>query len=246
MLCRANHVVATLVVAGALVLGEASPARAGQQHARSEVLWNVCTSYGAENGAAECYASVRNKWNKSHEQNGYNYIAGNAGNGHAHHHGSHSMMRPASPVSENATNHPLPVLGSAGTSEYVLQTWVPDAAGTSMTVTWSPKSFLQVDLSELSSAQRTVASRASLTANTGLSGSVELSATLDAQRKPQTSTRLTGVFKDVPFDLVKHPGGVVSLQFRAPLTWTVRAVPAAFDIALDGSIDSPTTGREVR
>jgi hypothetical protein len=236
---HAHRIVTAVVLGGALVLGSAVLALAGQQHARSTVFGGLCESYGAENGVAECTASLGRRWNQSHEQNGLNWIHGNSGSGHAHHHGSHTPIMQRTPNPEGGAGHPLPVLGSAGSSEYVLQTWAADATGTNMIVTWSPKSFLQVDLSELSGTQRSVASRASLTANTGLSGSVELSATLGARKTAQTSTRLTGAFKGVPFDLVKHPGGVVSLQFRGPVSWTVRATPAAFDIALDGSVDSP-------
>jgi len=71
----------------------------------------------------------------------------------------------------------------------------------------------------------------------GLAGTVELSAWLDRKGVPQTRTRLTGIFKDVKFELVSHPGKIVSLQFRQPLVWTVAGKVDTFDTALDGWID---------
>jgi hypothetical protein len=235
-----------VALGGALMLGNSAPAPAGQQHAESFIYGNLfCSNYAPENGVAECTASGGPLWNKSHEQYGNNYIYGNAGTGHAHHHGSWSPGRKREPIGTQVARL-APILGSPGTSEYLFQTWVPNANRTKMIVTWSPKSFLQVDPSQLSAAQRSVSSRASIAANGGLRGSVELSAALDARKQPQTRTRLTGAFKGLPFDLVKHPGGVVSLQFRGPVRWTVRAVPASFDIALDGAVDSTPLKRKAK
>ena len=65
---------------------------------------------------------------------------------------------------------------------------------------------------------------------------VEISARFDKKRKPHIETQLTGIFKGLKFELVSR-GGIVTLQFRKPPTWTVAGKVETFDIALDASVD---------
>lgn len=218
---------------------------ADTMHARSLVFpkdKSVCAG-GA--GVAHSAVTVGNRYRVSHEELYSNYTYGNAGSGHAHHHSGTclSFGRVAGEDKLDAKDErpedetpPPPILGSKGTSQYIKQTWRPNAAGKKMEVAWTPDSFLQVDPSELTPGSRLV-SRASLTTDGGLAGTVELSARLNKKGRPQIDTHLTGIFKRVKFELVSHTGGVVSLQFRQPLTWTVRGRAETFDIALEASID---------
>ena len=230
---------ALLVLVGALVLGNAPSVNAGKMHARSVIGAGIANSIAPHGGVAHAVRSQGTKWRTSHEEFGNNYTHGNAGIGHAHHHG-HSPEATSGGEQENSNakgREPAPpVLGSKGTSQYVRQTWLPNATGDKIDVAWSPESFLQVDPSELTPGSRLV-SRASLAILGGLSGTVELSAQLDEKRKAKIETKLTGIFKGLKFELVTHPGGVVSLQFQQPLKWTVTGKAETFDIALDASID---------
>lgn len=232
-----------LALCAVVVLGSTTSAVAGIMHATAKLGSNVQRSIAGHNGAA--HADVGDIFTvcRAHEELGYNYIDCADGRGHAHHHkGLFNRYLPADNQDDNSENLlpnaalPTPMPGSPGTSLYVLQTWLPNASGNEITVTWSPDSFLQVDLSELTPGN-SLASLAILTADGGLVGSVELSAWLDDRLGPQIATRLTGIFGGLAFELGQLSPGIVSLQFRQPLTWTVPGEAETFDIALDGSIN---------
>jgi len=247
------------ILVTAITFGNVPSAVAGKMHAQSMIPGKLQSRCAGESGVAEAYVeSGRNgltfRWRKSHEELYSNYTYGNAGTGHAHHHSGicveaglaagddRSASKDVRPIDETP---PPPIVGSKGTSQYIKQTWLPNAAGEKIVVAWTPDSFLQIDPSDLTPGGRLV-SRASLTADGGLAGTVELSARLNKKGKPRIDTHLTGIFKRVKFELVSHEGGIVSLQFRQPLTWTVRGTAETFDIALEASIDvggEPTSTR---
>jgi hypothetical protein len=235
-----------LVLVGTLMLGNAASAIAGTNHARSVIGLGVSEQRGFNNAPAHAERRQGSKYRVTHEAIGNNYTYGNAGSGHAHHHSgsfNHSgglLLRWDLGEQENSerqrTEIAPPVPGSRGTSQYIRQTWLPNTAGDKIVVALSEDSFLQVDTSELTPGSRLV-SRARLTAEGGLAGTVEISAWLDKKRKPQIDTQFTGIFRGLKFELVSHPGGVVTLQFRQPATWTVPGKAETFDIALDASVD---------
>jgi hypothetical protein len=237
------------ILAAAITFGNVSSAVADTNHAKSTIFVKSQSRCAPPYAPADATVNAAfGRYRVSHEEMYSNYTYGNAGSGHAHHHGSSEACvnygrmardngansREAGPGSE--TPPPPPRLGSKGTSQYIKQTWRPNAAGDKIDVAWTPDSFLQVDSSELTRGGRIV-SRASLTAPS-LKGTIELSVRLDQKRKPKVDTQLTGIFKGLRFELVSHSAGVVSLQFRQPLTWTVPGKAETFDIALDASIDA--------
>lgn len=226
-------------LAVALLLGSASSADAGAMHARSVIGLGVHSQTASHNGVAHAERHQGSKYRISHEELGNNYTYGNAGNGHAHHHSTPFMAPPNQGSSEGQILQEPPVLGSRGTSQYLRQTWRPNAAGNGFDVTWDPKNFLQVDPAELTLGGRLVSS-GSLTAP-GLTATVELSAQLDEKGNPKIETKLTGAFQGMRFALVTHPNGVVSLQFQQPLAWTFPGTDDTFDLAIEGTID---TGEE--
>jgi hypothetical protein len=235
------------ILAAAIPFANVAPALAGTNHAQSTIFLPPATRSvcARDSEVAEAVLTFGNRNRVSHEERFLNYTYGKVGFGHAHHH-SGICVGAGLAAGDDKTDSkdaghadetpPPPILGSKGTSQYIKQTWVPNAAGKKIQVTWTPDSFLQVDPSELTPGSRLV-SRASLAADGGLAGTVELSARLNKKGKPQIDTQLTGIFKRAKFELVSHPGGIVSLQFRQPLTWTVRGTAETFDIALEGSID---------
>jgi hypothetical protein len=235
-----------LMLVGTLMLGNAAFAVAGTNHAKAVIGLGIQERRGFHDAPAHAERHQGSKYRVVHEEIGYNYNYGNAGSGHAHHHSgsfNHSgglLMNWNLGEQENSerqrTETPPPVPGLQGTSQYIKQTWLPNSTGDKIVVVWTEGSFLQVDTSELSPGTRLV-SRASLTAEGSLAGTVEISARLDNERKPQIDTQLTGIFKGLKFDLVSHPGGVVTLQFRQPPTWTVPGKVETFDISLDASVD---------
>jgi hypothetical protein len=217
-------------------------------HAQSTIVPKSQSRCAGEAGAADASVTLKifgnTKYRVSHEELYSNYTYGNAGSGHAHHH-SGTCLSFGLAANDNQSDSkdarlgtetpPPPKLGSNGTSQYIKQTWLRNAAAGKIDVAWSPDSFLQVDPSELTPGSRLV-SRASLAAH-GLAGTIELSAQMDNHRKPKIETHFSGIFKGMKFQLVPHPNGVVSLEFRQPLTWTVPGNAETFDIALDASID---------
>lgn len=248
---RVNTIAAVSILAATIALGNVPFAVAGAMHARSTIFPQDKSRCAGEAQAAEANITRKNKYRVSHEELYSNYTYGNAGSGHAHHHSgtcvSFGRQAGDNSVDSNGARPepqapPPPILGSKGTSQYIKQTWLPNATGDKIVVAWTPDSFLQVDPSDFAPGRRLV-SRASLTAGRGLTGTIELSARLDQKRQRKIDTRLTGIFKGVRFELVSHPGGVVSLQFRQPLTWTASGNVKTFDIALDASIDVGNEGR---
>ena len=211
-------------------------------HARSTLGLDIKSRCAGESGVAEAILKGRLRkslYSVSHEERSVNYNYGNAGSGHAHHHdGTFCVTSGFLPFSDvvDETPPPPPEIGSPGTSQYIFQSWLPNAADTEITVAWSPRNFLQVDLSQLIPGVP-LASRASLAADGGLFGSVELLALLDEHLITHIDTRLTGIFDGLSYELASHPSGVVSLQFRQPLIWIVPGDAETFDISLDGSID---------
>lgn len=234
------------ILAAAIIFGNVPSAVADKNHAQSTIFPLTVSTCVPNCQVAHAVLVAGNKYRVSHEECGNNYTYGNAGIGHGHHHKNNICIstarvpgddRPDSKDVHRVTETPPPpIVGSKGTSQYIKQTWLPNAAGKKIEVAWTPDSFLQVDPSELTPGSRLV-SRASLTADGGLAGTVELSARLNKKGRPQIDTHLTGIFKRVKFEFVSHPGGIVSLQFRQPLTWTVRDKAETFDIALEASID---------
>ena len=227
------------LLAGALLVGNASPADAGAMHARSIIGLGVTGQTASHNGVAHAERHQGSKYRISHEELGNNYTYGNAGNGHAHHHSTPFFAPPNQGSSESQASQEPPVLGSRGTSQYLRQTWRANARGDGFDVAWDPKNFLQVDPAELIPGGRLVSS-ASLTAP-GLTGTVELSAQLDEKGNPKIETKLAGDFQGLRAEVVTHPNGVVSLQFRQPLAWTFPGTDDTFDLAIEGTID---TGEE--
>ncbi|MEN3334142.1 MAG: hypothetical protein V7641_3507 [Blastocatellia bacterium] len=229
----------SLVLLGVVVLCVSAPATAGVMHARAVIGLGVSAQFAPHGGVAHAERHQGSKYRIAHEEFGNNYTYGNAGSGHAHHHSG--LARSSDGGSQESDNREAPatkppVPGSRGTSQYVKQTWLPNASGDKIEITWTSDSFLQIDPSEITPGGQVV-SRASITASGGLNGTVEISARLKRGQKPQIVTQLTGIFRGVKFELVSHPGGVVSLQFRQPLKWAVRGNAETFDIALDASID---------
>lgn len=231
----------------AITFGNVTSAVAGTMHAQSTILPKSQSRCAGESGAADASVTLKilrkTYYRVSHEELYSNYTYGNAGNGHAHHHSGTclSFGRPAGDdgVDSNDVNPaetpPPPILGSQGTSQFIKQTWLPNALPNLIDVAWTPDSFLQVDPSELTFGSRIV-SRASLSAPFGLAGTVELSAVLDKSLAPRIDTKLTGIFTGLNFELVSHLSGVISLQFQQPLRWTVPGTAETFDIALEASI----------
>lgn len=224
-----------LLAAALIAAGSAPRAAAGLQHARSIVQIKNVTSYALENGIAEATAQVASAKRVSHEETGLNYTYGNAGVGHAHHHALFNARAAATATGPVGRKVRPPRLGAPGTSQHVVQTWRPDAARRKITVAWEPMSFLQVDPAEVKPGH-SITSSASLAADGGLSGSVALTASVDAKGAPHFSTRLAGAFRGSKVSLVRHANGVVSLQLRRAPSWTVPGVPASFDVELEGSI----------
>lgn len=230
-----------LLFAGAFALGSAT-ADAGYNHARAVIGLGVSSQLTSDNTAAHAERHQGSKYCIAHEQIGYNYIHCNAGSGHAHHHSTiFGLVTTGNQNNTKAAEAP-PRAGSRGSVQYVKQTWLPNSAADKIDVAWSPESFLQIDLTELT-RNSIITSRATLATDGGLSGAVELSAWLDEKGKPQTDTRLSGIFKDAKFELVNHPGKAVSLHFRQPLSWTVPGKSDTFDSALEGSVQVETRGR---
>lgn len=233
----------SLALTVASALWGAAPAVAGVMHARSQVGLCVRSQITAHGGVAHAECKVGSKYRVSHEEFGNNYTYGNAGSGHAHHHSGLSFVPAGGAQDDAARPRPEfkpPVPGSRGSSQYIKQTWLPNSSRDKIVVAWDPNSFLQVDPAEVK-PHRPFVVRASLVAEGGLEGAVELVARRDAARSPRFETNLTGVFKGAKFELVKHPGGIVSLQFRQPLTWTVAGDPETFDVSLEASVgDDPT------
>lgn len=251
------------ILVAAVTFGGVPSAVADTMHARSLILPKDQSRCAGPSDKADASVTVKifgkTKYRVSHEELYSNYTYGNAGSGHAHHHSGTCLSFGRAAGDDGADSKdvnpgetpPPPILGSKGTSQYIKQTWLPNAAGTNaartnaapkqIDVTWTPDSFLQVDTSELTPNSRLV-SRASLAAP-GLVGTVELSAMLDKSRKPKIDTQLTGIFRGLKFKLASHPGGVVSLQFQQPLKWTVPGSAETFDIALEASIDEGTPAK---
>lgn len=229
-----------LALVGALVIGNVTSAKAGLLHARSIIGAGVKASFATHNGAAHAERHQGTKYRVSHEELGNNYTYGNAGSGHADHHGNSARLsgdgQPNSSLQIQGRETPIPVPGSRGSSQYVKQTWLPNATPGKMDVAWTRDSFLQVDPSEVTPGSRIV-SRASLTVPGILVGTVELSVRLDEKRKPKIETNLTGIFKGLKFELVSHQGGAVSLHFKQPLIWIVPGTTETLEISLDASID---------
>jgi len=240
--------VAGLVIA--LLLGNLA-VLAGTMHAKSVIGLGVNNNRGFNDAPAHAERHQGSKYRITHEEWGSNYTYGNAGSGHAHHHSgpfhhSSRFSSPSGPSEQDRANSPkpetpIPVVGSRGSSQYIKQTWLQNAAGDKMDVTWVPETFLQIDPTELRPGEQLV-SRASLTAP-GLVGALELTAKLDRNRKPVVDTRLTGVFKGLKFEVITHPNGVISLQFTQPLAWSVPGKAQTFDVALDASIETKRIAR---
>lgn len=229
----------SLVLLGAVMLGVSAPATAGPMHARAVIGLGVSEQFAPHGGVAHAERHQGSKYRVAHEEFGNNYTYGNAGSGHAHHHSG--LNRSSEGESQESDNREAratkpPVLGSRGTSQYVKQTWIPNAYSDQIEITWTPDSFLQIDPSEIRPGGQVIC-RASITASGDLNGTVEISARRNRGQKPKIDTQLTGVFRGVKFELVSHPNGVVSLQFRQPLKWAVKGNGETFDIALEASID---------
>lgn len=237
-----------LVLIVVMLLANTIAVFAGPQHARAVIGLGIQDRLAGHNGVAHAERHQGSKYRIAHEELGNNYTYGNAGSGHAHHHGPNHHASGGSVISDvdqdvsirPREEMPQPVLGSQGTSQFVKQTWLAGAAG-KIIVAWSKDSFLQIDPAELKPGSLIVA-RASLKTQ-DLAGTVELSARLDRNRKPQIASQLTGIFKGMKIDLVTHANGVVSLQFRDPLSWAVPGKMQTFDIALDASIGDTNIGR---
>ena len=247
---------ALATLGGVLFLGIGTPAFANTDslHAQSQILKliKLKSRCAPITGVAEADVSGRLfglgklRYRNSHEELYYNYTYGNDGSGVAEHLKPPaycvSTGSPQLPDDDPGSNPPLPPkLGSAGTSQYVAQTWLPNDAGDKITVTWSADNFLQVDMTELTPGNPLSVS-ASIHADGGLFGSVELTAWMDDQSQPHIGTILRGVFEGMPFDLVNHPNGVVSLQFKQPLAWTVPGQVDTFFVSLQGSVNPDFPG----
>jgi hypothetical protein len=256
---RMKRYVTALAVLGAFVLlGSCLPAFAGNDtlHAQSQIIKllkirSACSPiYGAAdaNVSGKLFGLGKLRYRYSHEQLYYNYTYGNDGSGIAEHLKYPAICVVINSLQDSAddagTNPPIPKLGSAGTSQYLAQTWLPNDAGDQITVTWNPDNFLQVDMTELTAANP-LSSRASLTADGGLFGSVELMAWIDDESKPHVGANLTGVFEGMEYDLVPHSNGVVSLHFKQPLSWTVPGRTDTFYVSLQGSINHDFPGPNV-
>lgn len=230
----------SLILLVAVVFGVATPATAGEMHARSSIGLFSREQFAPHNGVA--HSDLRrpnNRYRIAHEQLGYNYTTGNAGSGHCHHHSG--SPRPSGDKSQESDGrlipprHP-PVPGSRGTLQHIRQYWLPN--GENIEISWTRDSFLQIDPSEIPLLLGgRIVSRASLTTASDVNGTVELSVRINRFRQPQVETRLTGVFRTARFELITHPNGVISLQFRQPLEWVVRGNAENFDISLDASIE---------
>lgn len=233
--------IATLALAIAVAFTYVPSAFAGLMHARAIIGLGIHTQYAGHYGVAHAERHQGSKYRVAHEQLGYNYTYGNAGSGHADHHGGSPFAPEDDHADEPDVNRsrrpfpPPPVPGSDGTSQLVQQTWVPDREGETVHVAWLKDSFLQVDPSDVTPSHPAICS-ASLTAQGGLNGTVELSATLGSDRKPVIAVRVSGVFEGVKYELVTHPNGAVSLHFREPLEWDVKGTEEGFEISLDGEI----------
>jgi hypothetical protein len=193
------------------------------------------------NSSAHAEVKIGKKYRVSHEELYYNYTYGNAGSGHAHYHSGGCVSFGSAvpqPTFDPPFDPPLPVMGSEGTSQYIAQTWVPNNTNDQITVTWLPDSFLQIDLDDLSSDKPLISS-ASLTADGGLTGTIELSALFNlATGEADIKANLTGVFQPLSYRLTPYSNNnVIALQLTSPATWIVQADPKTFDIELSGTID---------
>lgn len=235
----------SFILLGAVVLGVPTHTMAGNMHASAIIGLGISSRTASHHGVAHAERRQGSKYRVAHEELGYNYTYGNAGSGHCHHHAG--SPRPSGDESQEGDireipvrDLPVPILGSRGTSQSITQYWLP--YGENIEISWTRDSFLQIDPSEiplLLGGQ--IVSRGSITLSSGLHGTVELSVRLNRFRQPQVETRLTGVFKRARFELVTHPNGVISLQFRQPLKWIVRSTVENFDISLDASIEESFT-----
>lgn len=230
-----------LLILIAFVLGNGSSASAGKMHAFARLGLHSCSQYTGHGGVAECdLDGLFKRYVIAHEEFGNNYVHHRGGSGHAHHHSGPDLSfaggaQDKSVPQESPTPQPTP--GSPGTSQYVNQTWLPTAVAGDIEVRWTPDSFLQVDPSEMTPGLPIVL-RASITADGGLTGTVELSGLRNGDQEPEITAHLSGILEGKHFELVTHPNGVVSFQFTEPLDWTVQGDPETFEIALDASIDT--------
>lgn len=213
-------------------------AEAGPMHARSVIGLGVHSQLASHHGVAHAERHQGSKYRISHEELGNNYTYGNAGSGHAHHHNANLSALPEGEhlgTAGEVAKTPPPEIGSKGSSQYVNQTWLPSTTGDGIVVAWTRDSFLQIDPAELALGNRVV-SRAQLVAGR-LVGSVELAAQLGNKGEVQVSTHLTGAFEGQRFELVTHPTGVVSLQFKEGLEWLVPG-DQELEVSLEASIDT--------
>jgi hypothetical protein len=180
----------------------------------------------------------------AHEEQYINYcIQHGSGTCHASHH-SNPYFCVGAPISsgpddETSGSLQKPIMGAPGSSQYLSQTWVPNAADDHILVTLQPDTFLQIDLTELGPGNPTVTTSASLSATGGLAGSVTLFASLGTSADSNVSVSLTGALKGASYNLMRTQEGVVVLQFSQPLSWNLPGQEEDFDIELDGSTGGP-------
>jgi len=213
----------------AAALSVVLPAHAGHNHARCIVNFQTANSLVADPGPADAVVSKKNKYCHAHEEPGVNYIVGNAGWGHAHHH-SNAMTQAGTgeaqddpDLSTDDPNLPDPLLN-------LQQTWTPDGNG-NIVVAWSGDSYLKLDTSQLTGNKMTTTTAKLEGAR--LNGLIELTAWKDEGGAVHSVIHREGVFVNVPYNLATQ-GALLVLTFPNPPNWTVPGQQDSFDIAIEG------------
>jgi hypothetical protein len=215
----------------ALVAGQA---HAGLMHARAVIGLGVSGQFAGHNNTAYAQRTQGSKFRAAQQQKGYSNTWGNAGSGHAHHHGNNF----ADPVPEGANNGPddllPPVMGSDSTSQFIAQTWVPDVTTNLINVTLLGETFFQIDPREYAGEQ--IRNFGSIEIGEVPIGFFGMSMTMSPQGTPDFSVIRTGVFENAPFEMMTHPNGVHSLRFTSTHSWNFAGDYENFDVGLNGEI----------
>ncbi len=230
----------SLLFAGGALSCAAGSAQAGLMHAQVWLQGVPSISYAGHNSQAHANRSTGSKHITAHEQKGYNYITGNAGSGHAHHHGSDFWdQAPGDGGGGDDGTLEYPAPGLPGSYLHVEQTWMPNGAPGLMDVEVLGNSYFQVDAADFDGLTPLM-SVASIDIGEGaFQGSLGLEMSF-FQGNPVVHVVKTGLFESAPTTLVTHGPGLYSLQFSAPFVVTVPG-DLELDIGLDGGVPAPAT-----
>ena len=232
------------------MLASAMPAMASRNHARCILYdpWhdiNTCTSSDtpADIDASEWRPDSSGKlvryWCHAHEEKHSNYcIPGHGSSCHASHHSFwpciNSPDQPDPGAASSAPPSP-PLPGVPGTTGYLLETWIPNQQGDQVVVSLDKNSFLQIDLSELSSTNPLVVSRADLSATGGLAASAILTGFFDDNQQPQVRLVMTGAFEKLQTKMTRNSNGTITVKFVSQPSWTLPYNEDEFETELEGS-----------